>query len=556
MTFRRGLLLVALALGSLRPSSSHADSLAAEILSPTNGATNVDISQPFRWTKIASAESYYLTVGTGSGKADVWGSGEVAVTALVIPSSLPRGKTLYARLWTKAQGTMHRSPDVTFAFASGVVVPPTVTPSGTPVATPSPTPVPTPSPTAVPTPSPTPAPTPVPTPVPTETPTPAPTPTPSPAPTPTPGPPAETFPNGRYPVLWEGQEITVPGSMGALSFFSPVFGADRPVVNPTIPPVLGNRIVFSRAGEYYITIGGATSYKVLVLSAGEPVSAAVGRLFDFWVANSVFAEQDDAAYYADQTGYLDRFFRSTSPMVVLCGPTHANFARVIAEALALPTRRPTFPGTFYWEGEIYYLTHNPIEVYLPDLDRWQLFDVNYAFTVTGMSAQDLSSFVRAHASPKDTGYTDAAAFRTLDIHTAPRAYLANDPSVGSSRLISGAPVTYAWRDTFRFYYGGVAYWGGDAYFQMPHGTEFLPGTYVWALLQTDPNLGSAARTWIESGGVPVTAVTPEMLAALLADGHRASILQEAWKTKIPPAALSLPRAVQSVPQTVMRRPTP
>jgi hypothetical protein len=344
--------------------------------------------------------------------------------------------------------------------------------------------------------------------------------------------------------------------MGAISLFSPVFGADRPVVNPTIPQVLGNRIVFSRAGEYYLTIGGAASYKVLVLSASEPISTAVTRLFDFWVANSVFAGQDDAVFYADQAAYVDHFFRSTAPMVVLCGPTHTNFARVIADALALPTRRPTFPGTFYWEGDILFLTHNPLEVYLPDLGKWQLFDVNYAFSVRGMSAQDLCSFIRAKSSPKDTGYADAVAFWALDVHEAPRAYLANDPSVGSPNLISKVPVTYSWRDIFRFYYGGVAYWGGEAYFQMPHGTEFLPGTYVWGLLHTNPELGAAARTWIESGGVPVMIVTPEMLEALLADGHRTAILQEAWKTKIPPAALSLPRAISFVPQPVVRRPGP
>ena len=168
-----------------------------------------------------------------------------------------------------------------------------------------------------------------------------------------------------------------------------------------------------------------------------------------------------------------------------------------------------------------------------------------------MSAQDLCSFVRASASPKETAYPDGYLFRNLDVHEAPRAHLANDPSQHVSTLLSRVPVSYAWRDTFRFYYGGVAYWGAEAFFAMPHGTEFLPGTYVWASLQTDPELEAAARNWIESGQVPVTIVSPSTLAALLADGHRDAILQEAWRLKIPPAALSLPRTLTSVPQTVV-----
>ena len=226
MTFRRWGLFAAIALASFLPAVASADNLAAEILYPTNGATNVDIAQAFRWNSIPGAESYYLTIGTGVGKADVWGSGETKVTSLVVPSSLPRGKTLYARLWTKAQGTMHRSQDVAFAFGSSSVTPTptptptlTFTPTPTPTSTPTPpaTPSSTPSPTPVPTQSPTANPTPVPTPVPTPAPTSTPTPVPTPSPTPPVNPLNVTFPNGRYPVLWEGQEVSISGSVGRIT---------------------------------------------------------------------------------------------------------------------------------------------------------------------------------------------------------------------------------------------------------------------------------------------------------------------------------------------------
>src|SRR5262249_8838698 len=155
-------------------------------------------------------------------------------------------------------------------------------------------------------------------------------------------------------------------------------------------------------------------------------------------------------------------------------PTHSIFGRVVQDALSLPTRRPTFPGSFRWEGSISFDTHNPLEIYLPDKSKWVLFDVDYAFVARWLGAQELCSFVRAHASPYDTGYPDAYVFRALDIHEAPRAFLAiPDPSSGGGKLISSTPVAYAWRDQFRYFYSGVAYWGDTAGFQMPTGTEFL-----------------------------------------------------------------------------------
>ena len=134
MPVRRGLLTAILALAAMSRLAVRADSLGTTILNPTNGATNVDASQPFRWTKVTSAQTYYLALGTGPGKADVWGSGEVTVTSLVVPSSVPRGKTLYVRVWTKVQDMMHPSADVTFAFGTAVPTPP-LTPTPTPTPT-------------------------------------------------------------------------------------------------------------------------------------------------------------------------------------------------------------------------------------------------------------------------------------------------------------------------------------------------------------------------------------------------------------------------------------
>jgi hypothetical protein len=109
-----------------------------------------------------------------------------------------------------------------------------------------------------------------------------------------------------------------------------------------------------------------------------------------------------------------------------------------------------------------------------------------------------------------------------------------DPSSAGGKLISSIPVEYAWRDEFRYFYSGVAYWGELATSQMPTGTEFLKGEYVWASLHTDKELESAACAWIESFGVHATIVSPTTLDQLLRAGHERLIVSAPWRKKLKP----------------------
>lgn len=74
---------------------------SATIIAPSNGATNVDASAPINisWTSVASAQAYYLYVGTTPGAKDVYASGETANTSVQL--SLNGHTTYYLRLFTK-----------------------------------------------------------------------------------------------------------------------------------------------------------------------------------------------------------------------------------------------------------------------------------------------------------------------------------------------------------------------------------------------------------------------------------------------------------------------
>jgi hypothetical protein len=89
--------------------------VVATLISPVNGATNVDMTQPMQWTTIAGAQAYYLYVGSTLGGSDLVNTGEIPQTSY-LAAGLPAGRTVFARLWTKLGGVW-RFSDSSFTTA-------------------------------------------------------------------------------------------------------------------------------------------------------------------------------------------------------------------------------------------------------------------------------------------------------------------------------------------------------------------------------------------------------------------------------------------------------
>ncbi len=85
---------------------------------PNNGSNVADLSQSLRWTAVANAQAYYLYIGTTPGAKDLVNTGEIQQTSQSI-GGLPRGRTVYARLWTKA-GNVWRYVDSTFSTGPAI----------------------------------------------------------------------------------------------------------------------------------------------------------------------------------------------------------------------------------------------------------------------------------------------------------------------------------------------------------------------------------------------------------------------------------------------------
>lgn len=85
---------------------------AAVLITPANGASEVDLTEITTWTPVATAQAYYLYVGTSPGARDVIDSGETQQTSYS-GARWPGGRRLYARLWTKS-GDRWRFEDTVF----------------------------------------------------------------------------------------------------------------------------------------------------------------------------------------------------------------------------------------------------------------------------------------------------------------------------------------------------------------------------------------------------------------------------------------------------------
>jgi hypothetical protein len=75
----------------------------ARFIYPMVGSSDVPGAETFEWTSVNGASAYYLYVGSAPGQKDVVDTGEILATKYDV-TRLPRGKTLYARIYTKLNG--------------------------------------------------------------------------------------------------------------------------------------------------------------------------------------------------------------------------------------------------------------------------------------------------------------------------------------------------------------------------------------------------------------------------------------------------------------------
>lgn len=210
----------------------------------------------------------------------------------------------------------------------------------------------------------------------------------------------------KYPIIYEKQYITIDGEITDLDFFQPLFSADRPEVNPKKPRIVSEEakslLYFDVPGEYYLDLVAENNIKlkVLVLSQRERISGNVLRLFDFLVANLIVTKGNEEEFLKSRENFTKDFFTTKDPKMLSCGPTLAFFEILLRERFNLPVRDVTFTGAFMHGGKVQYSTHNMIEVFLPDLNKWVLFDVNNGFVVKWLDSFEITEIIRSASATK------------------------------------------------------------------------------------------------------------------------------------------------------------
>ena len=120
---------------SYESSSTFRTETSAVLTYPAPGSVVTDRSQPFTWTAVPGAVTYYLYVGTSPGAKDVVDTGELppTTTSVAMPAAMEGGRTFYATMWTKIDGQW-KFTSVVFSTAPVAVL---LTPGGASVASPA-----------------------------------------------------------------------------------------------------------------------------------------------------------------------------------------------------------------------------------------------------------------------------------------------------------------------------------------------------------------------------------------------------------------------------------
>jgi len=356
-----------------------------------------------------------------------------------------------------------------------------------------------------------------------------------------------SFGESKYPILLAGECVTASGAIRRIAYFKPLFGGDRKVVNPAEPKVTNRQLTFTEPGEYYLHINNIEFLKVLVIDPAEKMTGGLLRLFDFFVANNLYLGASDNSWYTKRYRFLRRFFRSCDPMMLSCGPSHSVFREWVVDRFAVPTRIVTFTSTRLSSGMVVYATHNLPEVYVPELGKFVMLDVNSNFVPKWLDAMETAAIVHSSGTDDDdftqdwrdygldlySGVEDVR-YANADFLTGLRQELGSPDVSFEPQLVSKAPIITDRVPALRCFYGGAGYWGGGLSYVQPTGTEFLPGNSVhWASIQTNPLLVEAALTYQRFNKPEFEIVDPDKLRAQLEAGHRSSIAAAGWTSRFP-----------------------
>ena len=80
------------------------------MISPAPGTRFTSSSVVFTWTQVATADAYWLDVGSSVGKGDI-SAGQTTLTSRTVNGIPTDGRAIYVRLWTRIAGVWQTPVD-------------------------------------------------------------------------------------------------------------------------------------------------------------------------------------------------------------------------------------------------------------------------------------------------------------------------------------------------------------------------------------------------------------------------------------------------------------
>jgi hypothetical protein len=296
---------------------------------------------------------------------------------------------------------------------------------------------------------------------------------------------------GIYPLVYTDEIISFPEKIKTLSTFSSLWSPNRKVINPSLPTVIDNSLRFDDEGEYYMVVNGKFIIRLLSLNRSETDSEKIQLLHNFTAANFIVTTSEDATFNSNPITYIENFTKSISPGQLLCGPTLNFLELIIQNKLDLPTRHTEFTGVIISEGKIEYSTHNTLEVYERNLNKWINLDPNNAFLVKNSSALDITKSFRKITNGESRRMTNSE-FNSmkLDYDTSVQPYDSLEQEVPENTVFNPSSIGPRMvRDNLEnlaiIYLGGPTYWADrpiidpgpygefDMYFTAAHSEDLL-----------------------------------------------------------------------------------
>ena len=218
--------------------------------------------------------------------------------------------------------------------------------------------------------------------------------------------------------------------------------------------------------------------------------------------------------------------------MLLCGPTKGFFNTLVRQRFGLPTRSVTFTGVYFTDGRIQYMTHNVLEIYLPERKKWVLFDPNNGIIAKWKDAFEISEAVREASATKTSFTKDDFSRLKLDFHTnvdvkKPFGNFSNQ-NLFFSGMLSSESVREQWPMLFQLFLGGPGYWGGIT---GPGQDAALPATYdvYSSVYHKDRFLVEAQNRWIANWKLKVLRLSPDDLKRRLSKSYAAEIAARKWE---------------------------